>query len=516
MKLSDMYSCYIKGLMTTNNFNLAFVYIFILFTMVSLADAYPKAKQLPVPEVTPLAGTPTLNGTSFRLPACSDFVVEEFIVSGTATSYKEIRERDEEGKWYVQKTDKASYTTRIVVLRPNNPKKFNGTVVVEWMNVSGGFDTQPIWQYCNREFQRSGTAYVGVTAQKVGIEGNQGFGLGQAIGEHLKKADPERYGSLNHPGDAFSFDIFSQVGRLIKHSNNSKVLGPLVAKFVIGEGESQSAAYMTTYVNAVDPIAKVFDGFLIFSRFGGSVPLAGIPMMMMRGSTVKMRDDLRVPTLIFVSETDVFGMGGMGGYLGARQPDTERLRVWEIAGTSHGDSYADQVTKIDTCGATYEMLAEAWKPSTYYAPANIKFDKPYNNGPQMHYITESAIAQLIKWVAKGDLPPHGTPLEFTEGDKVQPVLDKHDNIKGGVRSPWVDVPVSSYCGTVTGNLGAMAFGRAEPFDAQKLDSLYPGGKAEYLKKFEVALDKQIKAGFILKADKKEILKVAKLSYKGSL
>ena len=36
----------------------------------------------------------------------------------------------------------------------------------------------------------------------------------EAAGEGLKKIDPARYGSLEQPGDGFSFDIFTQLERL--------------------------------------------------------------------------------------------------------------------------------------------------------------------------------------------------------------------------------------------------------------------------------------------------------------
>ena len=59
--------------------------------------------------------------------------------------------------------------------------------------------------------------------------------LGEA--HPLTQLDAGRYGKLSHPGDAFSFDIFSQAGRSIRRKD-AKVLGPLVAKRVIAIGES--------------------------------------------------------------------------------------------------------------------------------------------------------------------------------------------------------------------------------------------------------------------------------------
>src|SRR6516164_2345072 len=65
----------------------------------------------------------------------------------------------------------------------------------------------------HREILRRGHAYVGVSAQKVGIEGGRGEATRPGLAP-LKKADSKRYGRLSHPGDAYAYDIFSQAGRL--------------------------------------------------------------------------------------------------------------------------------------------------------------------------------------------------------------------------------------------------------------------------------------------------------------
>ena len=97
----------------------------------------------------------------------------------------------------------APYTTRIAVYRPINPKRFNGTVVVEWLNVSGGTDDAPDWTLSHNELVRDGFAWVGVSAQQVGVDS-------------AKSTDPAEYSSLSHPGDSFSYDIFSQAGQAVR------------------------------------------------------------------------------------------------------------------------------------------------------------------------------------------------------------------------------------------------------------------------------------------------------------
>ena len=460
-----------------------------------------------VPAVQPLPGVPTLPLGAFD-PTATGHVVEEYILSGTASSYKE-------SGTVVEPAGTAPYVTRIVVIRPADVKKYNGTVVVEWLNVTGGIDYGPVWNMARRAILRSGSTYVAVSAQAIGIEGGiTHFGINTP---GLKKSNPQRYGRLSHPGDAYSYDIFSQAGALLKSPGAGGVLGKLVPRQVIGMGESQSAFYLTTYVNAIDPLAHVYDGYLIYSRFGGAAAVDGSWMMKPTPGAsyfVKMRDDLRVPTMIFLTETDVIGPGAPG-YYGARVPDNAHLRVWEVAGTSHADVYLFKVSEIDSGTASYAALAAAWAPTNEIYGA--KLDKSVNNAPQHHYIVESAIVHLERWVASGQAPPHGQPIKLAgtgqKGDPVHTVVDENGNAYGGVRSPWVDVPVSVLSGA--GNSGsplAMLSGSAVPFDASELAKLYPGGKAEYLKRFGASLGTAIQAGFILPDDKDEILGIAALAY----
>ena len=77
--------------------------------------------------------------------------------------------------------------------------------------MSAGIDAAPDWGFFHRSLAAAGHAWVGVSAQKVGIDGG---GFVESI--HLKLLAPERYGELEHPGDAWSFDIFTQVGRLLQ------------------------------------------------------------------------------------------------------------------------------------------------------------------------------------------------------------------------------------------------------------------------------------------------------------
>ena len=283
------------------------------------------------PTVTAVPGKPNLLLGTYDV-ADLGYVAEEFFVSGTADAYAAVGELGPDGRWSAARSARADYTTRIVVLRPSDAAAFNGTLLVEWLNVSGGIDAPALWFMAHREMIREGYAYVAVSAQRVGVEGGASLGFDMS----LKTQDPARYSSLRHPGDGFSYDIFSRVGRLARDGERTGALGLPHPENVVALGESQSALFMTTYVNAVDPLAKVYDGFLVHSRFAPAAPLDGASIFEASGAplpaAVRFRPDLRVPVLTVITETDLVGGPGAGYHL-ARQP--ERRPVADLGDCGH-------------------------------------------------------------------------------------------------------------------------------------------------------------------------------------
>jgi hypothetical protein len=127
---------------------------------------------------------------------------------------------------------------------------------VEWLNVTNGFDVPAGWGVGHVEALRRGHAWVNVTAQRVGIEG-----LDDAVLPlNLRDADPERYATLAHPGDSYSYDIFTQVTAAIRAAEGG-ILGDLEADVLLATGESQSASRLLTYINAVQPLYNAYDGY---------------------------------------------------------------------------------------------------------------------------------------------------------------------------------------------------------------------------------------------------------------
>jgi hypothetical protein len=437
-------------------------------------------------KITSLPGNPNLLLGAYDL-ATLGYGAEEFVVSGTASSYAS--------------DEQADYTTRIVVCRPTDAAS-NGTVIVEWLNVSGGIDAPAVWLMAHREIARAGHAYVAVSAQQVGVEGGDNL---MGFDMSLKAQDPERYSQLSHPGDQFSYDIYSQVGRLLRDGG----IDGLTPESLIAVGESQSAMFLTTYVNEVDPLAKVFDGFLVHSRFGPAAPLAG-GSALEESRPAPFSDDLRAPVLSVITETDLVD-GHLLGYHHARRPDNDRLRVWEIPGTAHADNYTIRVGFIDNGSVPLDNLVAAYAPTNELMGASLSYH--INFAPQHHYVLQAAIASLHNWVRTGEPAPAAHPIWMTDGDSPVLVLDEHELARGGVRTPWVDVPIARTSGLAPDESPmSFLFGTGAIFDDDMVRTLYPGGVSDYLQGFTEALDRAIEAGFIVAADRAEILEIAAATF----
>ena len=434
----------------------------------------------PAPDVAvagPVPGTPQTSAAA-GLEAAG-YVEEEFFVSGTAHAFDADGELGDDGRWSLAVRDEAPYTTRILVKRPADPADASGVVVVEWNNVSVGSDGTPDWTFTSAELLRSGHVHVAVSAQAAGVDAGEGGILGGG-GNPLTQADPERYGELSHPGDDHSYDLFAQIGALVSAAPEEGVdpLAGAPRDHVLAIGESQSAFRLTTFVNGIHPLLPVFDGFLIHSRGGGAAPVDGAAAEGLASSIageVRIRDDLDVPVLVFSTETDLTLLG----YAPARQPDSDHVRSWEIAGTAHADAFllgGDPVAAGESLGCA----------------------APVNDGPQ-HLALKAALARLVDWVVDGTQPPAGTPIEV--GDDGAIVRDGDGNARGGIRLPDIEVPAATLSGDAAGgSVLCRLFGSTTPFPPAELMARY-GDRATYLQQYEDALDRSVADGFVLEADR---------------
>jgi hypothetical protein len=485
---------------------------------------------VPVPMVSiPPAGN---NGFPFLTSsidlAAFGYTETEFLLSGDAQAFVNAGTLGNDGVWNVTPGATAPYSTRMLVRTPVNPANFNGTVVVEWLNVSGGIDADPEFDYAHVELLRAGYAWVGVTAQFLGAA-------------FLPTFDSVRYASISHPGDSFSYDMFSQAGAAILHGNPKPLgtLTPLVRR-VLAAGESQSAFRMFTYYNAIQPVAQVFDGFFIHSAGSGAAlsqsfaggdilglpsipPPAGVPATpdIAVPATAFIRGDLPQPVQFVNTETDVTVLGA--GFSVHNQPDSGTFRMWELAGTTHADSYL-----LEFAGADAAKSGLAVPPFGCGNP-------PLNNGPETFGV-RAALHALNAWTGLFRVPPPIGP-RFSTTTVTSPVpevlIDRNSatgNAIGAIQLPPVAVPIETLTGirppaAVAANQSCILFGAASPWDggadpwdgvagldpapfpAPSLAQLY-GTKQRYVDQFTAATLNSIAQGFVLWNDAFEMIGLA--------
>jgi hypothetical protein len=417
------------------------------------------------------------------------YVEHEYAASGTATSYTATSPLTEDGRWSFAADSTAPYRTRVLVRRPSGRARFSGTVVVEWLNVSGGVDADPEWSTTHEEILRRGDAWVGISTQRIGVEGGPVLVRvdvpgSEVAGQGLKAIDPARYGSLEQPGDGFAFDIYTQVARAVRSGAG---MGGLRPKRVIAAGESQSAFALVTYYNGVQPLTKAFDGFFVHSRGGRGLPLvgpgesAGIAGAI-GGTPTIFRTDQGAPVVDVQTESDVTSV--LNSYA-ARQPDSDRFRLWEVAGTAHADAHL--------LGSTVQY---------------IQCGVPINNGA-LHVVAKAALRALTTWVETGRAPPKAPRIDVAAGPPPQIQRNADGIAQGGIRTPPVDVPVAALSGAPGPNPSTICLllGSTNPIPAERLAQLYPS-RAAYKQRYERAADAAIKAGFVLRADRAALLAFA--------
>lgn len=422
---------------------------------------------------------------------------DEYLFEGTATKYRPARgtELGKDGKWDVEPAGDAPYRSRFVVYRPADPAAFNGVVLVSWNNVSAGFD---VYTVDSPEILSSGYAYVAVSAQRAGVHG---------MGEHprgLVQANEARYGSLTVSSDDYSFDIFSQAARAVRAGRARSPIDPLdglEVRHLVAVGGSQSASRLGAYINAIQPREQIFDAFLLYLYFGGGSPLdvgeevfnpgrdrlqrSRLPMIPCR-----IRDDIDALVMVVNSEVEAISCYGV------RQPDTDRFRYWEAAGTAHV--------------SLQSILARAAEAAPESDTAVAEGFKGINEVP-LNPVLEAAYRRLQEWLETGTAPPEQPLIQFA-GDPPGVVRDGHGIARGGIRLPQVEVPLATNSAIpAPGNPLGFLGGSCIPFPPEMVCALY-GDAETYVSRFEQATRSLEKGGVILDRDAESLVRDARTGF----
>jgi hypothetical protein len=151
-------------------------------------------------------------------------------------------------------------------------------------------------------------------------------------------------------------------------------------------------------VQRLSDMKPIYDGFMPTSN-GANLRNVDVPM-------------IQVPTM---RET-------MNGATTRQDGDTpgNQFRVYEFAGMAHIDS----------------------RDAVAYYPDPCKL--PISRFPMAAYMSV-ALYHLWQWIDKGTVPPHGDRIYMdynTDGDGSLMALDEYGNVKGGIRTTYVDFPLN--------------------------------------------------------------------------
>src|SRR3954471_238784 len=397
--------------------------------------------------------------------AVNGYVEEEYFIEGTANRYNTPT-----GATGSVLDSNNPYKTRIVVRRPADKSRFNGTVLVEWVNVTNGFDAENLWFFAWEHVVRSGYAWVGVSAQRVGVE-------------RLKSWNTGRYGTLNISTDAVAYDAFSQAGQAIRNPGAIDVLGGLKPKTILATGESQSAQRLSVYINSVMPLGNVYDGVLLLSTFGQAI-----------------RTDPVVPISKVLFEWDL-----QTGDAAIRQPDTNVFHTWEVAGPAHVDHHprlSREPLELRDLGVS----SEAALAPTCTVPS-------IGSRVPNHYVLDAAIDHMVRWVKDGKQPPAAPRMEIASFGANGSALIARDSFglaQGGIRLSQIAFPTAENVGQNTGAGACARWGYHVPFDLDPLAALYPN-RGRYLDQVVRVTKENQKNGYILDADAQHTIDEAQAS-----
>jgi len=432
-------------------------------------------------------------GTSPMTAAAIDlakvgYTEREFYAEGKANRYRGVLPGAQatgqviDGGW--------PYRTRVLV-RTHSAAKFNGTLVVEWANVTAGQDIDFVFAEAYNYLLREGYAVAVVSAQRLGVD-------------RLKSWNPQRYGDLTVtadssdpqsgqkiddcppgtacPGDPLSWDIMTQVSKALKdNAGATQPLPGLKVRKVIALGESQSAMRLSLYYNAIHPLYKFFDGFVFLDL------------------AQQMRADVQTPAISVNSES-------LAGFL---PPVTTSAytRVWEVAGTSHVSFYA--VNYVDNLLLRDQSYPSPNGPLTFtnmMGQQNCKLN-PLFSKVDTGLVLNAAIHSVRQWAETGK--PAAQTNQFQRDAKGSVVRDGNGLVVAGIQLAQFSVP-TAYMAPNGDGLGCVLAGHHRDFTKDELKMRY-GTHQAYVSQVRNVMTQAKENGYLLPFDENAAILAAEKS-----
>jgi hypothetical protein len=486
--------------------------------LIVLCNAAPIAAQIPAVTLPSVTGPIPVTAGSYPLMASNKlqvvvdlpkagYVEEEFFVSGRANVYDWAGDGSP-----AIKTPNAPYTTRIMLRRPIDPRRFSGNVIVEIGNVGRGYDFSFSWGVSHDYFMENGDAWVAITYSPENVEA-------------LKTFDAARYASLSManpttnercapgPGpnapatpapqeEGLRWDLISQIGALLKAGRPS---GPLAGFDVQRVYGTSHGGELATYIAVFHSRARlatgrpVYDGYIQHRHPGmtrlrrcGAAPAATDSRQILR--------NIDVPVIRVVSQTDVLLT------YARRRDDSDApgdgYRLYELAGAPHADAsfYPYMPTVADQKKTGFDAFLHSWP-----FPDQCEEETALLRVPIMTYALDAAYANLTRWVRDGVPAPRAARVAVEGGGTplAKVMLDQHGNAVGGVRTPHLDVPSATYFTSTKGPGLCGNLAHMKAFDWATLNALY-GTPASYAIQVSGAVDRLVRERWLTESDGRKI------------
>jgi hypothetical protein len=415
------------------------------------------ARPVPLPTLRGPLPNPVARGIRVWDVSQLDYLASEFLVSGRANVYAPIDMADSRAMSFSDRVNTRElakqtsytpklrqpslpYTTRIIVYRPKDPKRFSGNVIMEITHPAGG-GFAAVWGSLNGFFIAHGDAYVVVQHP--------------LTFQSLRSADPNRYGSLGEADPTQVWGMVAQVADLIRSDSPESPLAGYHVKYLFLTGYSYTGVATATFADYYHDGATLASGAPVFN---GYLPFAN-------GMYVRPLD---VPVIRVNTQSDFNSYGGLANRRTDSDAPADRYRLYEVAGASHVNS-SPTILPEATPPRPLKLRQAAGLPKGSGMKSCLAHFPPgaRPNSLPLDYVLAQAFLNMYRWVGDGLAPPR-TPFIATGADG-KPKLDRNGNAIGGLRLPGLTVPAAKY-GIAPG--ACWLLGYEVPFTSAKMKALY--------------------------------------------
>lgn len=363
-------------------------------------------------------------------------------------------------------TGTGDYTTRVIIYRPRDIKKFSGNVIFESVHDTGHL---VVWAVVNRYLLTRGDIIVHVDLP--------------THFNRLKKRDPNRYSSLSMPDRSLFWTSLSQIATLIKSGGSASPL-PVRGRHLYFTGYSGSADTVYRFLSYHHNGTRMPNGSPVFDGY--------LPM-----SHIRVVPPIDAVIISPATQSDMFGAtsGDSPATRAFRKQydsdlPTARRRRFEVPGAFHGPLPEPEPGMAVPPQDDHEANPFAVCSTSQKWPAEAEPSHVPNRA-----LMEACFHQASQWVEKGIAPPHSPLIETGPNDVI--LTDENGNARGGLRLPDMAVPTDTFIpATLWQTPNCNATGYRVPFSREKLVTLY-GTRERYLLAYDAAADKLVAEGFLL-------------------